>query len=264
LAAAALVVPWPSIAAPSRIRRSERHPTWGATQTLSSKVHASPLKQHFARQEGARLGRSLQWLPAAAYFAGSIPLAIVLAMTVFIALLRAVNVGGTGMLPMKELKLACEAAGLQQVSTHLASGNVLCRSDRTAEEVKDLVAGVLRGRFGLARNHTLIRRPSDLAEVIAGNPFADAAAARPNRLMVHYLDGLPQPGAAEVLAAFTGPERLHLNGSHLCVDYTIGQARSKLTPTFLNKALGVATTARNWNTTNKLLDLARVLERSAA
>ena len=52
-------------------------------------------------------------------------------MAVFIALLRAVNVGGTGKLSMKELKAACEAAGLQNVSTYIASGNLVFESDCT-------------------------------------------------------------------------------------------------------------------------------------
>ncbi|HEY0489493.1 MAG TPA: DUF1697 domain-containing protein, partial [Telluria sp.] len=46
-------------------------------------------------------------------------------MTTFIALLRAVNVGGTGKLPMTELKAMCEAAGFTNVRTYIASGNVV-------------------------------------------------------------------------------------------------------------------------------------------
>jgi uncharacterized protein (DUF1697 family) len=178
-------------------------------------------------------------------------------MAVFIALLRAINVGGTGKLPMKELKAACEAAGLRQVSTYIASGNIVFDSDEPAAAVTILIADLLRDRFGLARNHTLLRTPDDLAKVIAGNPFAEAASKRPHRLMINFLDRLPQAGAAAALAAFDGPERLHLDGAHLYVDYAEGVGRSKLTPAFLDKALKVPATARNWNTTNKLLDMAR-------
>jgi uncharacterized protein (DUF1697 family) len=181
-------------------------------------------------------------------------------MTAFVALLRAVNVGGTGKLPMKELKAACEDAGLKRVSTYIASGNLVFASDKSAAAVKTLIAALLRERFGLAKNHTLIRAPDRLTDVIAGNPFADAAAERPHLLMVNFLDGLPPAGAAEALAAFDGPERLHLAGDHLYIDYGAGVARSKLTPAFLDKALKVPGTSRNWNTTNKLLEMARALE----
>src|SRR6202030_1198587 len=136
-------------------------------------------------------------------------------MAVFIALLRAVNVGGTGKLPMQHLKAACEEIGLGRVSTYIASGNIVFESDKSAAAVKTLIADLLRDRFGLSKNHTLIRTPGQLAKMIAGNPFAAAAAKRPNLLMVSSLDGLPQPGAAEALAAYKGPERLHLAGEHL-------------------------------------------------
>jgi uncharacterized protein (DUF1697 family) len=181
-------------------------------------------------------------------------------MAVYISLLRAINVSGTGKLPMKELKAACEAVGLKQVSTYIASGNIVFVSEKPATGVKSVIAGLLRDRFGLTRNHALIRKPDDLARVIARNPFADAAARRPNLLMVTFLDRPPDAGAAEALAAFEGPERLHLDGEHLYVDYVESVGKSKLTPALLDKALKVPATGRNWNTVNKLLEMARALE----
>jgi uncharacterized protein (DUF1697 family) len=180
-------------------------------------------------------------------------------MAVFIALLRAVNVGGTGKLPMQDLKAACTKAGLKRVATYIASGNVVFETDRSAPEVKILLTQLLRDRFGLTRNHALIRTPRSLAKVIAGNPFAAAAAERPNWLMVSFLDGLPPSGVAEALCAYQGPERLKLDADHLYIDYTQGVARSKLTA-FLGKTLKVPATGRNWSTTNRLLEMARALE----
>ena len=178
-------------------------------------------------------------------------------MSVFIAVLRAINVGGTGKLPMKDLKAACEKAGLLRVETYIASGNLVFESGLSAAAVKDLIAGVLRDRFGLAANDPLIRTPDALAAAIAGNPFADAAAERPSLLQLTFLDSAPDAAAAAVLAAYQGPERLHLAGDHLYVDFVEGMARSKLTPAFLAKALRGPATGRNLNTANKLLALAR-------
>lgn len=180
-------------------------------------------------------------------------------MAVFIALLRAVNVGGTGKLPMQELRAACEEAGLERVSTYIASGNVVFKTDEPAPTVKTMITQLLRERFGLGKNDTLIRTPRGLAQVIAGNPFAAAATQRPNRLMVNFLDGRPPAGFAEALSAYRGPERLRLDGEHLYIDYAEGIARSKLSG-FLDRELSVPATARNWNTTNRLLDMARALE----
>jgi uncharacterized protein (DUF1697 family) len=180
-------------------------------------------------------------------------------MAVFIALLRAINVGGTGKLPMQELKATCEEAGLERVSTYIASGNVVFATDKPAPTVKALITRLMRDRFGLGKNHTLIRTPRGLAKVIAGNPFAAAAIERPNRLMVNFLDGRPPAGFAEALSDYRGPERLRLDGEHLYIDYAQGIARSKLSG-FLDRELKVPATARNWNTTNRLLDMARALE----
>jgi len=60
-------------------------------------------------------------------------------MASFVALLRAVNVGGTGKLAMSDLKAVCESAGLSQVRTYIASGNVVFTSDSTEQSIKVLL-----------------------------------------------------------------------------------------------------------------------------
>jgi uncharacterized protein (DUF1697 family) len=177
-------------------------------------------------------------------------------MAVFIALLQAINVGGTGKVSMQELKSACEQVGLERVSSYIASGNLVFESDQSAVDVKRLIANLLRDRFGLVRNQPLIRTPDVLTRIIERNPFEDAADIRPNLLMAVFLDGTPDPVAGDVLARFPGPERLHLDGNHLYVDYAEGIGRSKLTQAFLGKALSVPMTARNWNTVRKLREMA--------
>jgi uncharacterized protein (DUF1697 family) len=142
----------------------------------------------------------------------------------------------------------------------LASGNVLFRSDQSAKGAKSVMEHVLRQGFGLTKNHVLIRTPTELSHVIAANPFPQEAAERPNGLLVSFLDGEADPGAAERLGAYQGPERMRLAGNHLYIDYPQGMGRSKLTPSFLDRALKVPSTARNWNTTSKLLAMARELE----
>jgi uncharacterized protein (DUF1697 family) len=181
-------------------------------------------------------------------------------MAVFIALLRAVNVGGTGRLPMQELRQACEEAGLSRAATYLASGNVVFCCDKSVKVAKSIIEGVLRQRFGLTRNNVLMRTSAELSRVIAANPFPQEAVERPNWLVVNFLDGEADAAAADRLGAYRGPERMRLAGSHLYIDFPQGMGRSKLTPSFLDKALKITSTARNWNTTNKLLAMARELE----
>ena len=65
-------------------------------------------------------------------------------MPTYIALLRAVNVGGTGKLPMAELKAMCAAEGFAKVATYIASGNVVFVAKQSAPKVKALLRGALR------------------------------------------------------------------------------------------------------------------------
>ncbi len=178
-------------------------------------------------------------------------------MSVLIAVLRAVNVTGTGKVPMKELKAACEEAGLRDVATYIASGNLVFDHDGTADQAQAIIAGILRDRFGLTKNHTIVRTPDALARALADNPFPDAALDRPASLMLQFLEAVPPEGAAEALAHWAGPERAYLAGDHLYIDYVEGAGRSKLLPAVLERMLKVAGTARNWNTSQKLLEMAK-------
>ena len=57
----------------------------------------------------------------------------------FVALLRAVNVGGTGKLPMSELKTMCEELGFAAVRTYIASGNVVFASRKSESAIKSVL-----------------------------------------------------------------------------------------------------------------------------
>src|SRR5690606_2057839 len=115
------------------------------------------------------------------------------AVTSFVILLRAVNVGGTGKLPMSDLKALCEAAGLADIRTYIASGNVVCRSDRTEAEIKAAVEASLEAYAGKPVG-VLVRSAAEMAEVLAANPFPGAA---PNRTVAIFLDAPPPADALE-------------------------------------------------------------------
>src|ERR1700734_674901 len=105
-------------------------------------------------------------------------------MTAFVALLRAVNVGGTGKLPMAELKAMCESAGLSAVRTYIASGNVLFESDRPEAEVKAAIEAGLPAYAGKPIG-VMVRTAVEMAEAAGGNPFAETPG---NRVVAIFLD----------------------------------------------------------------------------
>src|SRR5207245_6257510 len=115
-------------------------------------------------------------------------------MTAFVALLRAVNVGGTGKLPMSELKEMCEAVGFAGVRTYIASGNVVFSSRKSESAVKKALEAQLEAYAGKPVG-VLVRTAAEMQAVLKDNPFPKAA---PNRTVAVFLD---KPLPADALAA---------------------------------------------------------------
>ncbi|MGD0958269.1 MAG: DUF1697 domain-containing protein, partial [Methylomonas sp.] len=108
-------------------------------------------------------------------------------MTTYIALLRAVNVGKTGKLPMADLKAMCSEAGFSGVETYIASGNVVFASQDSPAEVRALLEERLLAYAGKAVG-VCIRTASEMSAILAANPFPDKA---PNNTTVIFLDEPP-------------------------------------------------------------------------
>jgi uncharacterized protein (DUF1697 family) len=167
-------------------------------------------------------------------------------MSVYIALLRAVNVGGTGKLPMTELRRLCEAAGFERVRTYIASGNVVFEAKGVEAKVKAALEQQLRAFTGKSVG-VLVRTPAEMRAVLAANPFPDKA---PNRTVAIFLDRAPPPDALESARGLDG-EKLGLGLREIYVHYGDGMADSKL------KIPAAADgTARNMNTVAKLAAMA--------
>lgn len=167
-------------------------------------------------------------------------------MHTYIALLRAVNVGGTGKLPMADLRALCEAAGFTDVRTYIASGNVVLASRQGAMQVKAALEAQLQ-RYAGKPVGVVVREAADLARVLADNPYREAA---PNRAVVVFLD---EPPPADALAAVRhrNGEAIALGHREIYIHYGEGMADSKLVVPAAR-----AGTARNLNTVAKLLAMA--------
>jgi uncharacterized protein (DUF1697 family) len=171
-------------------------------------------------------------------------------MKTYVALLRAVNVGGTGKLPMAELKAMCEAAGFTQVRTYIASGNVVFAAKGTEAQVKAALEAKLEAYAG-KKVGVLVRTPDEMEAVLADNPFPDKA---PNRTVAIFLDEAPLPDALDNATGLNG-EELRLGRREIYVHYGDGMADSKL-----KIPAAAAGTARNMNTVAKLAEIAAALE----
>jgi uncharacterized protein (DUF1697 family) len=167
-------------------------------------------------------------------------------MTAFIALLRAVNVGGTGKLPMADLKSVCERAGLAKVRTYIASGNVVFESKSSEAKVKAALESRLAAYAGKPVG-VVVRTAAEMAAVLAANPFPEAP---PNRAVAIFLDRPPPGDALEAMTGQKG-EEVRLGVREIYVHYPDGMADTKL-----KIACAKAGTARNINTVAKLAAMA--------
>ncbi|HYC62898.1 MAG TPA: DUF1697 domain-containing protein [Thermoanaerobaculia bacterium] len=174
-------------------------------------------------------------------------------MTTFIALIRGINVGGHKKLKMADVKVMCEQLGLADVRTHLQSGNVVFRTSRT-DRAK--LAAELENAFGVEAR-VILRSAAELRKSIDANPMLAQAQNGPSHFIVMFLDGKPAAKAMQALRdAYSGPEEMQLHGAELYIHYGDDMGRSKLTNALIERKLGVAGTARNWNTVTKLMEMA--------
>lgn len=167
-------------------------------------------------------------------------------MTVYVGLLRAVNVGGTGKLAMAELKAMCETLGFKNVRTYIASGNVLFESSAAEARVKSLLEARLNKHAGKPVG-VVVRTARELAAVLKANPFPKAA---PNRTVAIFLDEAP-PADALKQATGRADEEMKLGAREIYVHYGDGMANSKL-----QIPAAKSGTARNLNTIAALVKLA--------
>lgn len=167
-------------------------------------------------------------------------------MAVYIALLRAVNVGGTGKLPMAELKAMCTKCGFRAVETYIASGNVVLETDGSEADVKKTLEARL-ARYAGKPVGVMVRTPAEMAAVVKRNPFPDAPG---NSTVAIFLDAAPPKDA---LAKVTGrkDEELALGKREIYVRYGAGMGQSKL-----RIPAAAAGTARNLNTVARLAEMA--------
>ena len=178
-------------------------------------------------------------------------------MTVRIALLRAVNVGGTGRLAMADLRDFFGELGFGNVRTLIQTGNVVFESDEmSGAELEAFLEAEAAERLGLETTF-LIRTPGEWERLIGGNPFPEKAKDDPRRLFAMALKEPPNAKAVNALeCAIPGPERVRVSGKHLYIDYPTGVGTSKLTNVLIERKLQTRGTARNWNTVLKIADSA--------
>jgi uncharacterized protein (DUF1697 family) len=185
-------------------------------------------------------------------------------MTIHIALLRAVNVGGRKPIIMAELRDLLRKLGFLGVRSLLQTGNLVFLSNSLmGSGLECLLEEEAAKRLDL---HTdfFVRAAEEWKTIVANNPFRDEAKRDPGHLVVMFLKRAPSARDVEALqASITGPEIVRADGRQAYIVYPAGIGRSRLTNILVEKSFGTRGTARNWNTVLKLDSLVSKASRFA-
>lgn len=170
-----------------------------------------------------------------------------------IVLIRAVNLGGTGKLPMAEWRELAESLGARDVSTYIASGNMVCTPPKDGDAFDRAMERAIKQRYGFFRE-VISRSRDEVSAALKAHPFE---VIEPKYSYVTFLTGAPTAAAiAKAGLLETGDDRWEVIGRELHLRYAGGAGRAQLKDAALGRALGVAGTARNLNTVRKLIELA--------
>jgi uncharacterized protein (DUF1697 family) len=182
-------------------------------------------------------------------------------MTVGIAMLRGVNVGGHHLIKMQQLRALCGALKLRDAETYVQSGNIVFRTDeRDLTALTEKIENGIARKFGF-RPRVVLRTVAQMREVVARNPFAKRRGLEPSRLLVTFLASQPSAEAREKVRAMkTEPEEMWIDAREAYIYFPNGMARTKLSLPAIEKVLQVSGTGRNWNSVTKLLEMAEKLE----
>ena len=179
--------------------------------------------------------------------------------TSYIALLRAINVGGNAKVAMADLKTLLADLGYANPQTLLQTGNLTFQAKATSsDKLEARIKQALTKQLSLTTD-VLVRTADEWSQAIAANPFAKEAASDPSHLLIMPLKSAPTKQAVKDLqTAIHGRETVAAVGRDLYIVYPDGIGRSKLTNKLIETRLSMRGTGRNWNTALKIAALVAV------
>jgi uncharacterized protein (DUF1697 family) len=182
-------------------------------------------------------------------------------MKTYIALLRGINVSGHKIIKMETLRKVLEELDFKHVSTYIQSGNILFRSvEKSIPKLEKLIAALIDKHFGFDVPVTVVT-PEELKKIVLENPYANHTIDDPAQPYVSFLSEVPAADKLELLQAldFKGDNFITV-GKTMYINYVNSAGDSKLSNAIIESKLKLSSTARNWKTVNKLIELAEAIE----
>jgi len=176
-------------------------------------------------------------------------------LTVYVAMLRGVNVGGNS-LRMDWLRQACADVGLQNVQTYVQSGNIIFSSRQGASKLAQTLKAAIDAQTRLPVA-VIVRDASQMKKIVAGNPFLARTGLDISKLHVTFLAKAPLTPASDRLDALAGTrDEYRLMKQEIYLHCPINYGETRLSNKAIEKVLAVDATTRNWKTVTTLLEMA--------
>lgn len=176
-------------------------------------------------------------------------------MTRRIVLVRAVNVGGTAKLPMAQWRALAESLGATEVSSYIASGNLICSPPGPPEEFDRALEAAVQERFGFYRE-VISRSREEVLAALDAHPFT---VHDPRFSYITFLQATPAADAVRAAGLLeTGEDRWRVIGREMHLRYAHGAGAPQMKEAAISRTLGLTGTARNLNTVRKLIELSGV------
>jgi uncharacterized protein (DUF1697 family) len=173
----------------------------------------------------------------------------------YVALPRGINVTGSNMIKMTELKAAFESLGFGNVVTYINSGNVAFDSKKTAEGTLVKKIAPLIEKLAGKPISVMVRSQNDIKKILAADPFAGKYEI-PQHMHVLFMDGPMSADKVKLLEEQqTDREKFIVNGNEIYALLLGGVAESMLGKGFIERKLKTTYTGRNWRTVEKLASL---------
>ncbi len=183
-------------------------------------------------------------------------------MKTYIALLRGINVSGQKKIIMADLRAYLEELGFQDIQTYIQSGNIIFKSENSSlKNLELLIKNKIQEKYGF-EVPVIVVTSTAIKSAVKNNPFEKDETKDPKKFCVVFLQDKPLQENIEILSGYNySPEEYVLANKIIYFYAANGAGNAKMTNTFFENKLKVRATSRNWRTTNKLLEMVKLLDK---
>ncbi len=177
-------------------------------------------------------------------------------MTIYIAMLRGINVGGQKIVKMEKLRASFEKLGFRRVRTYVQSGNVIFEAAKaSSNRLSKIIEEKILSDFGFSVP-VVLRTSDEMKKIVNDNSFAKEKGIDHSKLHVTFFSELPRKDALEMLDGLNAfPDQFRGANREVYLYCPNGYGRTKLSNTAFERLLSVEATTRNWKTVNTLVEM---------